>query len=153
MRTFRILIIIFFSSFFTHSVLAANRDSIVTYSKKFLGVKYKYAQSNPKKGFDCSGFVYYVFTHFNVPVPRNSREFLKHGKVVSPDLCEPGDIIVFTGTKIKDRNPAHVGIVVSGTGENITFIHSSSGKKNAVVISSFKKSPSYKKRMINIVRY
>jgi len=132
---------------------ALNSDSIITFSKKQLGVKYKWAHSSPKSGFDCSGFVYYVFDHFNVKVPRASMDYEKAGRIISPDSCLPGDIIVFTGTNSKIRRPGHVGIVLSNPGEELTFIHSSSGtKNNGVIISSFQKSPAYKKRFIKIVR-
>jgi lipoprotein Spr len=130
-----------------------NGDSITSFSKKQLGVKYKWAHSSPKSGFDCSGFVYYVFDHFNVKVPRASMDYEKAGRIISPDSCLPGDIIVFTGTNSKIRRPGHVGIVLSNPGEELTFIHSSSGtKNNGVIISSFQKSPAYKKRFIKIVR-
>jgi cell wall-associated NlpC family hydrolase len=131
----------------------ANSDSIVNFSKQHLGIKYKWAQSTPAKGFDCSGFVYYVFRHFNIGVPRASMDYEKAGRIVPVDSCRPGDIIVFTGTNASIRKAGHVGIILSEPGEDVQFIHSSSGqKKNGVIISSFSESPSYKKRFIKIVR-
>jgi cell wall-associated NlpC family hydrolase len=128
-------------------------DSIVNFSKQYLGIKYKWAQSSPEKGFDCSGFVYYVFRHFNIDVPRASMDYEKAGRIIPIDSCRSGDLIVFTGTNDKVRKPGHVGIILSETGEDVQFIHSSSGqKKNGVVISSFSESPSYRKRFIKIVR-
>ena len=49
-----------------------NRDSIIAYAKQYLGTPYVYASSNPKKGFDCSGFVSFVFSNFGLTLPRSS---------------------------------------------------------------------------------
>jgi cell wall-associated NlpC family hydrolase len=46
------------------------KDSIVNYGMKFLGTPYVTAGCS-KEGFDCSGFVYFVFQHFNIKVPRS----------------------------------------------------------------------------------
>ncbi len=90
------------------------KDSLVNFSKLQLGKNYNYANCSPKTGFDCSGFVYYVFTHFNVDVPRSSSEYKDFGKTVPIDSCKTGDIIVFTGTDATKRYPGHVGIILSG---------------------------------------
>ena len=128
-------------------------DSLMAFTNKHLGTKYKYGSINPKVGFDCSGFVYYTFKHFNVTVPRASMDYEKTGKIISPDSCKIGDIIVFTGTNAKNRNPGHVGIIISSPGEELCFIHSSSNtKQGGVKISTFKESPYYAKRFIKIVR-
>jgi cell wall-associated NlpC family hydrolase len=128
-------------------------DSLVAFAKKQIGTKYCYANCNPSKGFDCSGFVYYVFGHFNLKVPRSSMDYEKAGKLIHPDSCKIGDVIVFTGTNAKNRRPGHVGIILSNPGEEIKFIHSSSSKKGSgVKISTFKDSPYYKVRFIKIVR-
>lgn len=128
-------------------------DSIIVFAKKHLGTRYCYANCTPKSGFDCSGFVYYVFGHFNIKVPRASMDYEKQGRIILPDSAKPGDIIVFTGTNIKNRKPGHVGIVLSNPGEDIKFIHASSGKRaNGVIITSYNTSPYYKKRFIKIVR-
>ena len=130
-----------------------NADSIVSFSKKQIGIKYCYANCSPAKGFDCSGFVFYVFNHFHINVPRASMDYEKMGEIISPDSCRPGDIIVFTGTNSKNKIPGHVGIILSYPGKELSFIHSSSSKKKSgVKISTFKDSPGYKTRFIKIVR-
>lgn len=128
-------------------------DSLLLFCKKQIGTNYKYASCTPNSGFDCSGFVYYVFNHFKVNVPRSSSDFIKTGKTIHPDSCIAGDVIVFTGTNAKNRNAGHVGIVISNFGEELQFIHSSSNKKHSgVKISSYKESPYYEKRFLKIVR-
>lgn len=128
-------------------------DSLVAFSKRHIGTKYNYANCSPTSGFDCSGFVYYVFDHFNVKVPRSSSDFNNAGKTIHPDSFKVGDVIVFTGTNAKERTPGHVGIILSDAGEELKFIHSSSNKKHpGVKISTYKESPYYEKRFLKIVR-
>lgn len=130
-----------------------NTDSLIAYAKSFLGTKYLYATCDPKHGFDCSGFTYYVFSHFGIKVPRSSIDYENFGKTIAKDSAKKGDIIVFTGTNANNRRAGHVGIVVSNPGEELSFIHSSSNKKRGgVIISSFKSSPYYERRFIRVCR-
>jgi cell wall-associated NlpC family hydrolase len=128
-------------------------DSLVEYSKMYLGTPYRYGSCSPKNGFDCSGFVYFVFNHFKIKTPRSSIDYLNYGKHIEIDSCKAGDIIVFTGTNAKNRKPGHVGIIISKYGEELQFIHSSSNKKNGgVKLSTFTESPYYRVRFLKIVR-
>ncbi len=128
-------------------------DSLISFAKQQQGTKYCYGSCSPKPGFDCSGFVYYVFGHFNIKVPRASLDYEKQGRIIQIDSARKGDIIVFTGTKPKNRKPGHVGIVISDPGGNLKFIHSSSGKKaNGIIITDYSSSAYYKSRFIKIVR-
>lgn len=130
-----------------------NADSLVSFCKKQLGIKYHYANCDPEAGFDCSGFVYYVFEHFKVKVPRSSIDYENFGTKVSMDSCKIGDVIIFTGTDATKRKPGHVGIIISKPGEELQFIHSSSDKKTpGIKISNYKTSENYKKRYLKIVR-
>ncbi len=128
-------------------------DSLIAFGKQYLGKKYCYGSCTPKTGFDCSGFVYFVFSHFDIKVPRASLDYEKQGCVIKKDSARKGDIIVFTGTKPKNRRPGHVGIVISNAGEELKFIHSSSGKKaNGIIITNYATSPYYQSRFIKVVR-
>jgi len=136
----------------TYKEPVINKDSLINFSKRQLGKNYSYANCTPKTGFDYSGFVYYVFNHFKVEVPRSSSEYNSFGTMVSEDSCKTGDIIVFTGTDASKRWPGHVGIILTGK-PMISFIHSSSDKrKPGVKISNFKDTPNYQKRFIKMVR-
>ena len=135
----------------TQPVLPNNdfrRDDIIAFAKTLLGTTYKYACSNPSEGFDCSGFVYYVYSHFNIKVPRSSGEFSNQGHEVSIANAQPGDIILFTGTDSTDHTIGHIGIVTENT-DTLKFIHASSGKVYSVVISPF--DHYYQSRFIKIV--
>jgi cell wall-associated NlpC family hydrolase len=127
-------------------------DSIIDFAVQYIGTKYVYAGSSPK-GFDCSGFVYYVFKNNGVDVPRTSRDMGNSGKQVEINNCKPGDIILFRGTNAKNKTIGHAGIVIWSDGKEIEFIHSSSSKKKSgVIVSRMSDSSYYGKRLVKIVR-
>ncbi len=128
-------------------------DSLVVRAKSHLGTHYKYASCVPSAGFDCSGFVYHLFSTFDVKVPRSSIDYGSLPGSIPSDSAQVGDVIVFTGTNAKIRRAGHVGIVISNPGDELTFIHSSSNTKHGgVIISTYKSSPYYKNRFLKIVR-
>ncbi|MNQ46455.1 Gamma-DL-glutamyl hydrolase precursor [compost metagenome] len=112
-----------------------NRDSIIAYAKKYLGTPYVYASSNPQKGFDCSGFVTYVFKNYGISLPRSSGEYKNLGKTLKPEDFKVGDIIVFYGYKNKTAI-GHLGIICEANGMQSKFIHASSGKAQQVTITA-----------------
>jgi cell wall-associated NlpC family hydrolase len=139
---------------FDETVIPTKANSIdtidlISYAQSLKGIPYKYASADPTRGFDCSGFVLYVFKHFNINVPRSSSAFSKIGKVVRLAEAKAGDIILFTGTNSSVRSIGHVGIVTSG-GPAISFIHATSGKAYSVVETAM--TPHYRKRFVKIVR-
>ena len=60
-------------------------DSVVNFAESLVGTRYKYGSSIKENGFDCSGFVTYVFKHFDISVPRISRDFTNAGTSVPID--------------------------------------------------------------------
>jgi len=107
------------------------RGQVVEYAKKFLGVKYVYGGNSPSQGFDCSGYVKYVFTNFGVNLERVAASQAKQGTWVSKDELLPGDLVFFD-TNGGHNYVNHSGIYI-GDGK---FIHASSGSgKKSVVIS------------------
>ncbi|MCD0467476.1 C40 family peptidase [Flavobacterium sp. ENC] len=113
----------------------ADRDSIIDYAKKYLGTPYLYAGNDPQKGFDCSGFVSYVFKNFDVSLPRSSNSYKNLGVALAPEDFKVGDILVFYG--YKDRTVVgHLGIICEADGMHSKFIHASSGKVNSVTITA-----------------
>ena len=121
---------------------------VVAYAKSLKGIPYKYACADPARGFDCSGFVQYVFHHFDIHLPRSSADFAEIGTPVSLSEAKPGDLILFTGTNSNNRSIGHVGIITH-TRDSIVFIHASSGKAAAITESSL--SPHYRKRFVKTV--
>jgi len=111
-----------------------DRAELITFAKQYLGIPYRKAGSDPKKGFDCSGFVNFVFRHFCLALPRSSREFKKLGTALKPEEFKVGDVLVFYG--FRDRGHiGHVAIVCEANGMKSRFIHASSGKAHSITIS------------------
>lgn len=125
-------------------------DTLLQFARMLIGVPYRPATSNPLEGFDCSGFVSFVFKNFNFTVPRSSREFAGVGERVTLDEAKPGDVILFTGTERHARGIGHVGIVLCNENGEVKFIHSTSGKEYCVTITSM--DDTYRRRFVQIVR-
>lgn len=128
---------------------SVNRTELVKFAKTYLGTSYCYGGSNPAQGFDCSGFVSYVFGHFDIQLPRVSREYKLLGVEKKPEEFQVGDILLFYG--YKDSNHiGHVGIICEANGMDSKFIHSSSGKVYGVTISDLN-SKHYTKRFYKCI--
>jgi lipoprotein Spr len=126
-------------------------DSLLSFAQTFIGTPYREASSNPSYGFDCSGFVSYVFRNFNFNVPRSSSQFANVGERIGLEDAKPGDILLFTGTKTHHPHSiGHMAIVFSNDGDEIKFIHSTSGKEYCVTISTM--DDTYKRRFVQVVR-
>ena len=124
-------------------------QQVIDFSKTLIGVPYLYGSTDPAKGFDCSGFITYVFKHFNIVVPRSSIDFTNVGTEVSAAQAKTGDLILFTGTDSTERFVGHMGIVVSNA-DTLRFIHSTSGKQYGVTITPLNKY--YQGRYVKTVR-
>ena len=122
---------------------------LVAFAQTLIGIPYKYASTDPSQGFDCSGFITYVFSHFNIVVPRSSIDFTNVGKDVGLQHATEGDLILFTGTIDSIRIVGHMGIVTENE-NTLKFIHSTSGKANGVTISELNEY--YKKRFVKVIR-
>ena len=127
-----------------------NRDSLVLFAQSLLGTPYLYGSIDPAKGFDCSGFITYVFNHFKITVPRSSYDFEKIGNQKELAVCQKGDLILFTGTNLQEKIIGHIGIVTENKNGIPQFIHSSSGKVNSVTITSME-SVYYKSRFVSAI--
>ncbi|MEZ4884523.1 MAG: NlpC/P60 family protein [Chitinophagales bacterium] len=132
----------------------AKVNDLLEFAEKHLGTPYHYGGYSPK-GFDCSGFTYYCYQQQGIQIPRSSREQINAGIEIPYEQAREGDLIVFTGTNVKKREPGHVGIVISNNSEGLTFIHASSSKKrNGVVYNTIpvEEESFYKDRFLQIRR-
>jgi hypothetical protein len=127
-----------------------NASQLVSFAKTQLGIPYKYASADPSQGFDCSGFITYVFNHFGVNVPRSSIDFTDVGEDIPWQQAMPGDLILFTGTDSLVKEVGHMGIITDNINGQLQFIHSTSGKQKAVVITPFENY--YKSRFVKVIR-
>ena len=106
----------------TTSASGAARRVVPT-AEQYIGVPYRYGGTSPRGGFDCSGFVQYVYGIQGVELPRTSRQMSGVGNAVEPSTrsLAVGDLMLFSqGGRI-----SHVAIY-AGNGR---FIHSSSSGK------------------------
>lgn len=102
-----------------NSTTPAIAYSITSTALALRGAPYKDGGSDPS-GFDCSGFVRYVFSQHGVTVPRTVSEQFRVGAPIGGAQLEPGDLVFFTTVS---RGASHVGIALGGD----EFIHAPSG--------------------------
>ena len=102
----------------THTSLAS---AIIATGEQYIGVKYVYGGTTPS-GFDCSGFIQYVFAKHGISLPRVSRDQAQVGTSVSFSNLQAGDLVFFS--LAKNGIVDHAGISV-GNGQ---FINASSSK-------------------------
>jgi peptidoglycan hydrolase-like protein with peptidoglycan-binding domain len=86
---------------------------VVAIAKRYLGIPYRWGGASPATGFDCSGFVMYVYAKVGVSLPHNAAAQYRYGRAVSRANLAPGDLVFFNGL-------GHDGIYVGGG----RFIHS-----------------------------
>lgn len=106
-------------------------SDIVSVAKQYLGVPYVWGGTSPS-GFDCSGFVQYVFRKCGYSVTRTADTQYYDGTPVSYSNLQAGDLVFFTGT-YATAGISHIGIYIGGG----QFIHAASG---GVKISSLSES-------------
>jgi cell wall-associated NlpC family hydrolase len=141
----------FSKSVLKHDSSGLEIGKLITFAEQFLGTPYKYAGKDPR-GFDCSGFVYYVFGQFGLKLPASSVAMDKAGSEIARRQARPGDLILFTGTNLSIRQTGHVGIITEVSDDDIRFIHSSSGKSTWGVVYSQLSQANYTRRFLKIVR-
>jgi len=123
-------------------------DAIISYAKSFLGVPYRYGGSTPS-GFDCSGFINYIFGNFGFSLVRSSYGLAEIGETISLNDIQPGDLMFFKGSNVNSTNVGHVGMVIEVTANELKFIHSANG---GVQITNFKTSKYYIQRYVKTKR-
>jgi cell wall-associated NlpC family hydrolase len=100
--------------------VSGGAQQVLSYAAQFLGTQYVWGGTTPSPGFDCSGYVQYVFQHAGISLDRTSEEQFNNGVSVSRSELLPGDIVFF---HTYSSGASHVGIYVG----NNTMINSSNG--------------------------
>ncbi|HTN42404.1 MAG TPA: C40 family peptidase [Nitrospiria bacterium] len=97
------------------------QSEVIKTARSLLGRPYRFGGTTPE-GFDCSGFVGYVYRRAaRLALPRETHELVHSGKPVSVAEIAPADLVYF---KIEHQKPLHVGIYI-GDGK---FIHAPSAR-------------------------
>lgn len=107
------------------------RKALIAMAMKMRDIQYVRGGHDPTTGFDCSGFVRYVFAHaVGMQLPTNSAAQFLDGLKVSRADMQPGDLVFFH-THGKHRRVTHVGIYISDG----RFIHSPTTGKSVEISS------------------
>lgn len=112
------------------SATYATGQEVAEFAQQYVGYNYKWGGKSPETGFDCSGFVYYVYQQFGYELNRTAADQASNGTHVEPDALEPGDVLCFykgsyighSGIYIGDGNYVHsqdsaTGVVISPLSE------------------------------------
>jgi cell wall-associated NlpC family hydrolase len=105
---------------------SASAARVLATADRYLGTRYRYGGQSPA-GFDCSGFVQYVFRRNGVDLPRTSRQQATAGRALAArvDSLKPGDLMLFSSKGVRID---HVAIYVG----NNRMLHSSAGAGKVV---------------------
>jgi len=112
----------------SYHLTAEDKKKLLDYAKYFKGGKYIWGGTTPK-GFDCSGYVQYLYKKSKINLPRTAWAQSKRGMPVDKKNLEKGDLLFFLTDKKRGIPVTHVGIYI-GNGE---FIHAASKKKGIII--------------------
>ena len=112
----------------TYILTKTDREALLNYAKYFKGGKYVWGGTSPD-GFDCSGYVQYLYKKHGVNLPRTAWSQSKKGQEVDLAHLRKGDLLFFLTDKKRGIPVTHVGIYL-GNGE---FIHAASKKKGIII--------------------
>ena len=106
---------------------SASAARVLATAKRYVGIRYRYGGESPTSGFDCSGFVQFVFGRNGITLPRTSRLQASAGESVplAVESLVPGDLLLFAS---RGRTVDHVAIYM---GDN-RILHSSAGAGGVV---------------------
>jgi cell wall-associated NlpC family hydrolase len=102
------------------SVPEQERTALLDTALSYRGVPYRNGGSDPT-GFDCSGFVQWVFAQHGVRLPRAVEDQYRLGSAIDRDAVQPGDLVFF---ETVSRGASHVGIALGGN----QFVHAPSSR-------------------------
>ena len=114
------------NEFTTATSNSAAGEQIVSFAKQYLGYRYVYGGTTPSAGFDCSGFIYYIYRSCGYSISRSLSAQASTGTAVSKSELQAGDIVFFNNTS--SGALGHVGIYIG----NGTMIHAANSKRGVV---------------------
>jgi len=112
----------------TYHLSNKDKKQLLEDAKYFKGGKYVWGGTTPQ-GFDCSGYVQYLYNKHNIHLPRTAWAQSKRGKAIDRNNLQKGDLLFFLTDKKRGIPVTHVGIYL-GDGK---FIHAASKKKGIII--------------------
>jgi cell wall-associated NlpC family hydrolase len=112
----------------TYHISETDRKKLLADAKYFKGGKYVWGGTTPH-GFDCSGYVQYLYKKHKVNLPRTAYAQSKRGEAIDINNLQKGDLLFFLTDKKRGIPVTHVGIYL-GNGK---FIHAASKKKGIII--------------------
>lgn len=118
-------------------------ETLIKYSKQLIGTPYVYGGMTIN-GFDCSGFMQFVFKQAGITLPRTTTDQFNSGTAIAKKDLQPGDIVFFNTS---GSGVSHSGMYIGGN----QFIHADSTR--GIMISSLNDPYYWKARYIGAKRY
>ena len=112
----------------TYRLSAKEREALLRYARYFKGGRYVWGGTTPE-GFDCSGYVQYLYKKHHINLPRTAWAQSKVGTPVAKNALQKGDLLFFLTDKSRGIPVTHVGIYLG----NGRFIHAASKKKGIII--------------------
>jgi len=119
-------------------------DSLIVFAKNYLGLPYKYKGCD-KNGFDCSGFIHYIFKNFGYELPRSSVGLSNIGKEIELHEVKKGDLLFFKGRNMSSKKIGHVSLVIAVDEKSVSMIHSTN---RGIIIDRLCEIKYYKTRFV-----
>lgn len=94
----------------------ADLDAVLATARAFEGTPYRFGGDTPEAGFDCSGFVRFVYGRHQIVLPRTTEAQFTTGARIANDRVSAGDLVFFSTI---GPGPTHVGIAL----DRVTFVH------------------------------
>jgi cell wall-associated NlpC family hydrolase len=123
-------------------------NDVISFAKQHLSIRYR-SGGTTRKGFDCSGFTRFCYSHFGISLPHSSAAQGHVGHSVDQEEAQPGDLILFKGHSSKESRIGHVGMITEVVGNRIKFIHSA---WNGGVRYDYLNADYYQRRFMGIRR-
>lgn len=123
-------------------------DKVLNRARSLEGAPYLPGGVDPG-GFDCSGFVRYVYQEADIVLPRSSGGMSMVGQSISRDQVQKGDLLFFTGSDTTSMKVGHVALVLEKTDERLLMIHAAS---RGVVIDDYYEMAYYQDRYLSARR-
>lgn len=126
---------------------ASVRQQLVSQAETLLGIRYKYGGNTPKEGFDCSGFVKYLYNDQGLSIHRVSRDQATQGAPIDPARARPGDLVFYR--RGPNQPVFHVSMIVAAAPGEIWVIHPTSSRgviRENILASSYWKPKIYNVR-------